>query len=186
MPKNRPGISTATGDDGTTGLADGTRLPKDHPRLAAYGTVDELNAVVGCVLALDTPKVVRSFLTAVQSELFILGSDLATPLGSRLTVPRITEDHVKQVELAGMALEQGLPPLQNFILPGGTPAAAHLHLARTVCRRAERCVQALARLEPVSPHALIYLNRLSDYLFLAAREVNRDAGKEETTWSITY
>jgi cob(I)alamin adenosyltransferase len=163
-------IATKTGDQGSTGLADGKRVSKASPRIAAYGTVDELNAALGLAL-LHVQADLASTLGRVQRELFDLGADLALVKGG----PRITKEHVARLDAELDALEAALPPLQRFILPGGSQGAAALHLARTVCRRAEREVVALAAEEPVDAQALTYLNRLGDLLFLMARKANRDA-----------
>ncbi|HEV8358833.1 MAG TPA: cob(I)yrinic acid a,c-diamide adenosyltransferase [Candidatus Thermoplasmatota archaeon] len=165
-------IATGAGDQGDTGLADGRRLPKSSARIAAYGAVDELNACIGVALThLAGPS--AATLQRVQRELFDLGADLALAKGG----PRITKEHVARLDGELDALEATLPGLKNFILPGGAPAAAALHLARTVCRRAEREVVALARAEPVPQDILVYLNRLGDLLFLMARAANIDAGR---------
>ncbi len=178
-------IYTRTGDDGTTGLFGGGRLLKSHPLLEAYGTVDELNAVLGIVLLYPLPPEVQADLRTLSSWLFIVGADLATPLEARTraSIPCITEEHVRWLEERIDAYEAELPPLRNFILPGGEPAAAHLHLARTVCRRAERAVVAAAERERLNAALLPFLNRLSDYLFIAARLVNYRAGKADTLWT---
>jgi cob(I)alamin adenosyltransferase len=162
-------IATGAGDKGETGLADGKRVPKDSARIRAYGAVDELNSALGlCLVARPDATLQR-----VQRELFDLGADLALAKGG----PRITKEHVARLDQELDALERALPPLKNFILPGGGEAAARLHVARTACRRAERELVALAGAEPVEPHALVYLNRLGDLLFLLARQANRDAGR---------
>lgn len=177
-------IYTKTGDDGTTGLFGGTRVQKDDLRIEAYGTVDELNAVIGITLTAPLPDHVREELTAISSTLFTLGADLATPLDPPpvYAIPRIGVDHVTALERLIDAHDEVLEPLKAFILPGGTPAAAYLHLARTVCRRAERCTVALARREDVGDHVVHYLNRLSDYLFTAARAVNHAASVPDVPW----
>ncbi|MBM3231578.1 cob(I)yrinic acid a,c-diamide adenosyltransferase [Candidatus Peregrinibacteria bacterium] len=178
----RPSLSTATGDDGTTGLYGGTRIAKDDVRIHAYGTVDELNACIGMVLAEPAlPVRLRGQLTQAQSLLFTLGADLATP-EDHPHMLRITALDVSRVEAWGVMLEQDLPRLRHFILPGGSRAGACLHLARTVCRRAERYMVALDTCQPVNAHAMIFMNRLSDYLFLAARACNAAEGVEETEW----
>ena len=167
-------IATGAGDQGHTGLADGTRVPKSSPRIAAYGTVDELNACLGLALAgLQGPM--AATLQRVQRELFDLGADLALVKGG----PRITPEHVGRLDRELDALEAALPPLRSFVLPGGSEAAARLHLARTVCRRAERAVVELHAREPLDSAALVYLNRLSDLLFLMARQANRDVGRPD-------
>ena len=171
-------IYTRTGDDGTTGLGDGTRVPKDSARVEAYGTTDELNSVLGMLLAVPgLPEPVTALLTEVQHELFDMGGELCIP-GHTV----ITAAHVTRLETALDAFNDPLPPLKEFILPGGGPAAATCHLARTVARRAERRVLTLARAETVNPEVLHYLNRLSDLLFLAARTINAAASSPETIW----
>ncbi len=171
-------IVTKTGDHGDTGLVGGMRVMKDDPRLHAYGTVDELNALLGVVLAeKDLPSSLHSQLNRTQSVLFHLGATLATP---NVTSKRsITKAHVQELEEWINAMESVLPPLRQFILPGGSRIAATLHHARTVCRRAERWVITLKETEDVSADVLMYCNRLSDYLFLAARMANVSAGIEE-------
>ena len=170
-------IVTKTGDHGETGLYGGKRLPKDHPRIEAYGTVDELNAVIGCVLAqTGLTETMATQLTHLQHLLFRVGADLATPMESKAKTQRIEPEHVAELEKEIDALESSLAPQQTFILPGGSEAAALLHLARTVCRRAERCLVHLKAQEPVNEQVLIFLNRLSDYLFLLARKANADTG----------
>ena len=169
-------IVTKTGDTGMTGLYGGARVPKHSPRIEACGTVDELNAAIGVAIAsADLSRGLRQQLTAVQHSLFRVGGDLATPLAGQEKQERVGAQHVDVLEEWITILESSLSPQRTFILPGGTPAAAHLHLARTVCRRAERRVSALMGIEVINPAVQIYLNRLSDYLFLAARECNREA-----------
>jgi cob(I)alamin adenosyltransferase len=175
-------IYTRTGDDGTTGLFGGARVAKSHPRIETYGTVDELNAVVGIALTLDPPARLRAVLLRTQHDLFVLGADLATPAGAKPYVPRIAADHVDALEADIDAFEADLPPLRHFILPGGAPHAAQLHVARTVCRRAERLVVEAAAHEPFNEHALVYLNRLSDLLFVAARWANHSAAVADVEW----
>jgi cob(I)alamin adenosyltransferase len=173
-------IYTRTGDDGSTGLGDGTRVPKDSLRVEAYGTVDEANSALGVVLSTPhlPPEIIRC-LTEVQHDLFDLGGELCIP-GHLM----INAAHIERLEKELDALNEGLPPLKEFILPGGGHAAAACHLARTVCRRAERRCWSLARVEVVSPEALQYLNRLSDLLFVIARVLARgDAG--EVVWRRT-
>jgi cob(I)alamin adenosyltransferase len=171
-------IYTRTGDDGTTGLGDGTRTPKDSARVEAYGTVDELNSAIGVVLAVRTlPQAVRDCLTEVQHDLFDLGGELCIP-GHRA----ITAEFVSRLETALDGFNERLPPLREFILPGGGPAAAACHLARTICRRAERRVRTLTRTEGVAPEVLMYLNRLSDLLFVLARVIARHERGSEVLW----
>ena len=184
-------IYTRTGDEGETGLFGGPRVPKDAARVEAYGAVDELNAVLGGAAAgLDgeASSDLAEMLHEIQSTLFDLGGELATPdareraATGKLT-PLLAEGASERLEGWIDALEQELEPLTQFILPGGAPVAAALHLARTVCRRAERRVVTLGASEEVSDEVLIYLNRLSDFLFVAARAVNRRSGVEEPRWA---
>jgi cob(I)alamin adenosyltransferase len=171
-------IYTRTGDDGTTGLGDGNRVPKDSVRVEAYGTVDELNSAVGVLLAVPgLPPAVSACLTQVQHELFDLGGELCIP-GHRA----INTSQVTRLEQALDAFNDPLPPLKEFILPGGGPAAAACHLARTIARRAERRVCTLARAEAVSPEVAQYLNRLSDLLFVLARVLARHERGAEVLW----
>ena len=168
-------IYTRTGDDGSTGLADGSRRAKDAPCVAAYGTADEANSVIG-IARLHTEGDLDAMLARIQNDLFDVGADLATPgddFGPETTSLRATDAQVARLEAEIDAMNEGLDPLTSFILPGGTPAAAYLHLARTVVRRAERLAVTAARTEPVNPAAIRYLNRLSDHLFVAARAANR-------------
>lgn len=172
-------IVTKTGDTGETGIVGATRLPKSHVRIHAYGSVDELNALLGVVLTKhQLPHDVKTGLLRIQHELFTLGADLATPLV--LTVPRIKQEHIAPLEQEIREWESVLPELKNFILPGGSSAGAELHHARTVCRRAERWIVALKQEEKINELALQYVNRLGDYLFLAARVANGEAGVPET------
>jgi len=170
-------IYTRTGDDGTTGLGDGTRVPKDHPRVEAYGCVDELNSVIGLLLSETLPDPLEQALTAIQHKLFDLGGELCIPGRTVLT-----EDEVANVEILLDHLNADLSPLKEFILPGGSRAAALCHLARTVCRRAERRLLTLSVRDSVAPASLKYLNRLSDLLFVMARALNRAAGKADVYW----
>lgn len=171
-------IVTKMGDSGTTGLLGGSRVSKSSPRLHAYGTVDELNAILGLVLTEENfPDPLRIQLHSLQHTLFRLGSDLSAP--THLPTPRMNEKDVIGLEEWIATFEQHLPPLQNFIVPGGCRVAALLHLARTICRRAERWVVSLAEEEGINLHAKIYLNRLSDYFFLAARSANHQRGQTE-------
>lgn len=174
-------IVTKTGDKGTTGLFGGERVPKDSPRIEAYGTVDELNACLGVAIAEETmPSALKAQLTEVQHLLFRVGGDLATPPSKRVKEDRIAKEHTEQIEAWIVKLEASLPPQMKFLLPGGSKPSAALHLARTVCRRAERRVVTLARKEDVNPEVRLFLNRLGDYLFLAARKANVELGEEET------
>lgn len=171
-------IYTRTGDDGSTGLGDGTRVPKDSLRVAAYGTVDELNSVVGMILAVrDVPDAVRASLSRVQHELFDVGGELCVP-GMTL----VQAAWVDRLENDLDAFNADLPPLKDFILPGGGSAAAACHLARAVCRRAERLVVTLGRDDTVGEALLRYLNRLSDLLFVLARVLARAEGGSEVLW----
>jgi cob(I)alamin adenosyltransferase len=171
-------ITTRTGDAGETGLADGSRLPKDSPRIAALGEVDELNSLIGVLLAEQVPEAIRAALAEVQHDLFDLGGELAIPGHAALT-----EAHVTRLEGLTQTLNADLAPLKEFILPGGARAAALAHLARTVCRRAERSVIALARAdENVTAASRVYLNRLSDLLFVLGRVLNRAAGGSDVLW----
>jgi cob(I)alamin adenosyltransferase len=174
-------IYTRTGDDGTTGLGDGTRVPKTHARIEAYGTVDEANSALGMVLAVSgLPEAITAALTQIQHELFDLGSELAVP-GYRV----ITDDHVTRLEQALDGFNEHLPPLKEFILPGGGPATSTCHLARTITRRAERCVWALPPEEQLAPQVARYLNRLSDLLFVVARVLARHERGAEVLWKRT-
>lgn len=171
-------IYTRTGDDGTTGLGDGSRVPKDSLRVEAFGTVDELNSAIGVLLATpDIPPGVSASLTEVQHELFDLGGELCIP-GHRV----ITAEHVMRLERSLDEFNDTLPPLKEFILPGGGPGAAACHLARAIARRAERRVWALCRAESVSTEVAKYLNRLSDLLFVLARVLARHERGAEVLW----
>jgi len=179
-------IYTKTGDAGTTALASGERRPKHDLRIEAYGTVDETNAVVGqarLVTASAHPEL-DAVLGRIQNDLFDLGADLATPETEEPPAYpplRVTEGQVSAIEAEIDRLNADLEPLRSFVLPGGSPAAAHLHLARTVSRRAERVMTALAAEETVNPSAIVYVNRLSDFFFVAARWVN-DKGGQDVLW----
>jgi cob(I)alamin adenosyltransferase len=180
-------IYTRTGDDGTTSLFGGERVGKGNPRIDAYGTVDETNSVVGLARAhLDgEPGAERldPVLGAIQEELFILGADLATPVDAKPMVPRIEDEHVEQVEERIDDFDADLAPLKKFVLPGGSPVGASLHSARTVCRRAERLAVQAGASTPINDEAVVYLNRLSDLLFVLARWANKQAGMREDTWT---
>jgi cob(I)alamin adenosyltransferase len=216
-------LYTRTGDDGTTGLFGGQRVPKDHPRVAAYGDIDELNAALGLVASelsrlktdvMETPRLTSRqarpdhhdaqsarktgvasnspafldlaphILTNLQSRLFDIGADLATPPGSKheSKVMRMTAAHVKEAEQWIDEIDAGNSPMKSFVLPGGTELASRLHLARTICRRAERSMVQLQRSEPITPAALIYINRVADLLFAMARRANADAGVPDVPW----
>jgi len=171
-------IYTRTGDDGTTGLGDGSRVPKTHARIEAYGTVDEANSAIGVILAVpNLPPAVAEALTQIQHELFDLGGELAVP-GYRA----IQDSHIDQLEQCLDRFNEPLPPLKEFILPGGGPAAAACHLARAITRRAERNAWALAQSETVAPEVTRYLNRLSDLLFVVARVLARHENGQEVLW----
>ncbi|MET0717552.1 MAG: cob(I)yrinic acid a,c-diamide adenosyltransferase [Pseudoxanthomonas sp.] len=170
-------IYTRTGDDGTTGLGDGTRVGKDSARVNAYGTVDEANSSIGVVLAAQMPEDVRNLLTTVQHQLFDLGGELCIPGHAA-----ISADDVDALERQLDRYNEALPPLKDFILPAGGEAAARCHLARTIVRRAERETVTLARHDAVRPEAIRYLNRLSDLLFVLARVLARADGQGEVLW----
>jgi len=170
-------ITTRTGDAGETGLGDGSRVPKDSARIGALGEVDELNSVIGLLLAETMPDAVREALLGVQHDLFDLGGELSIPGHST-----VTAQHVRRLEGLVETFNHDLAPLKEFILPGGSRQAALAHLGRTVCRRAERALVGLARAEQVSGSSRIYLNRLSDLLFVLGRVLNRHAGIGDVLW----
>jgi len=179
-------IYTRTGDDGTTGLVDGSRLSKDSARVRAYGEVDETNAVIGLVRLHLQNQNLNQMLSRIQNDLFDLGADLATPLPAEGEADseyalRIIPEQASRLESELDELNGDLEPLTSFVLPGGSPPAAYLHQARTVCRRAERTVVEMMTTEAVNPSALTYLNRLSDFLFVAARWCN-DQGEGDVNW----
>jgi cob(I)alamin adenosyltransferase len=179
-------IYTRTGDAGETGLFGGGRVPKDHPRVQAYGDVDELNSALGVARATPPADLLNDVLERVQRDLFALGGQLATPDPERvkkaLAKAELSEGRIAEFERLMDEADRALEPLRAFILPAGSPKAAALHLARTVCRRAERSVVRLAREEPVPDLFVIYLNRLSDLLFTLARLANQRAGAQDMTW----
>lgn len=177
-------IYTRTGDDGTTALGTSRRVRKDSPRVEAYGSLDELNSFLGLAIANGLVADSSAELLRIQSELFNAGSDLAVPEEDKRNraVPVLEERHVRDLELWIDRMLVDLPPLENFVLPGGTRSAAMLHVARATCRRAERRVLTLAREEPVGDWVVRYLNRLSDALFVAARRENAAAGRGEVLW----
>jgi cob(I)alamin adenosyltransferase len=179
-------IYTRTGDQGETGLFGGGRVPKSHLRVAAYGELDELNAAVGWAITQVEASELADRLTTIQRDLFALGAHLATPAGapSRKHLPELPRERPRQFEAWMDEAAGELGELSHFILPGGSPAGAALHLARTVCRRAERAAVELSRAEDVDRDVIVYLNRLSDLLFELARLVNRRAGVEETPWQV--
>jgi cob(I)alamin adenosyltransferase len=199
-------IYTKTGDDGETSLGDGSRVPKTHLRISAYGNVDELNSVIGLAMSVDLPKEIAGWLLRIQNNLFDLGADLCVPERepgrdapdradtarlsdeesgdeeSETTPLRVTAEQVEQLEHWIDSANERLTPLESFILPGGTAVAAHLHHARTVCRRAEIAILQLAAQEPINPQIAIYLNRLSDLLFVLARVCNNN-GEDDVLWA---
>lgn len=178
-------IYTRKGDDGSTGLGGGQRVPKDTLRVAAYGTVDELNSHLGVVLASGPAERLRGELQRIQNELFHLGSDLCFLEADKaqFSLPQIEPRHVEMLEVLMDELNEALGPLENFVLPGGTTAASALHVARTVCRRAEREAIALAREEAIGSQVVAYLNRLSDALFVMARYDNHVHDRPEPLWN---
>jgi cob(I)alamin adenosyltransferase len=179
-------IYTRTGDEGETGLFGGGRVPKDHPRVVAYGDVDELNSAIGVARATPPVELFDPLLESVQRDLFAIGGQLATPdpdkVARALEKADLSETRVAEFERAMDAADEELPPLRAFVLPGGAPKAAALHLARTVCRRAERSVVHLAGEGPMPGLFVVYLNRLSDLLFTLARVANHRAGTGDVTW----
>jgi cob(I)alamin adenosyltransferase len=180
-------IYTRTGDGGDTGLFGGGRVPKSHARVEAYGAVDELNAQLGLAVGSIGDAVLRDRIHVLQSDLFTIGAHLATPPAvdrpkARSHLPELPAGRSPEIEAWIDEMEAGLEPLKSFILPGGCPAAAALHVCRTVCRRAERRVVALSATDTVDASILVLLNRISDFLFVAARSENRAAGVEEPRW----
>jgi cob(I)alamin adenosyltransferase len=177
-------IYTRVGDEGMTGLGGGKRVSKDSARVSTYGTVDELNSQIGLALATGLCARLTAELGPIQNQLFDLGSDLATPATSqaRHPVPTVEPRHIERLEALIDEFNEVVGPLTNFLLPGGSPGAAQLHVARTVCRRAERSAVTLAREEPIGPTVLPYLNRLSDALFVMARYENHERGVTEPLW----
>ena len=176
-------IYTRTGDDGTTGLFGAGRVTKDHVRIEALGAVDETNAALGAAHAIaDQQPVLLELLSALQNDLFVAGADLATPLATRAQTRRIAAEHVSKLEETIDAIGEPLEPLTHFVLPGGNDLAARLHSARVVCRRAERRVTTLAEQESINRQVVIFLNRLSDLLFVMARRANFDAGVPDVCW----
>lgn len=182
-------LYTRSGDDGTTGLFSGARVSKDHPRIMAYGTVDEFNACLGLCTSLmregKQMEVMRHILQSVQSRMFDIGADLATPEGAKneSKINRISDRHVAEAEGWIDQIDSQNHPLQTFVMPGGTELAARLHLARTVCRRAERLIVGLAHTEPIGEPVLRYMNRVSDLLFAMARLSNKIDGVGDTPWT---
>ncbi len=178
-PLRKSPIYTRAGDRGETSLFGGQRVPKDHPRVATYGALDELNSALGVSISFLRQRRVAALLRQVQSDLFQLGAELASPGSDRF---RLAVERVAWLERAIDEYDAKVEPLKSFVLPGGAPAAAFLHLARTFCRRAEREAVALSQREEVAAHVLAYLNRLSDLLFVLARYVNKAEGRRETPW----
>lgn len=177
-------IYTKTGDAGETGLFGGGRVPKDDPRVEAYGEVDELNAALGLARSLGLTGELDALAQKLQDQLFTVGAVLATPQGTRAAahIPKIDPAWIDAMERAMDALEAELPPLTHFVLPGGGPASSGLHLSRTICRRAERKVVALTRAGTVEGQVVVYLNRLSDLLFMMARAANHRTGLKDVLW----
>lgn len=176
-------IYTRTGDAGTTGLLGGTRLPKNHIRIEAYGTVDELNANIGLLRDNDALAPFRHELIAVQEDLFVLGSQLASdPEKNTMKLPELDPERISMLEFAMDTMDADLPPMRNFVLPGGHPAVSQCHITRCVCRRAERATIALAQTSFVDPLLIRYLNRLSDYFFVLARKVTHELNVTEMPW----
>ncbi|MDR1004334.1 MAG: cob(I)yrinic acid a,c-diamide adenosyltransferase [Prevotellaceae bacterium] len=177
-------VYTKTGDRGTTSLVGGARVSKTHVRLEAYGTVDELNAQLGVLVTLLTDEPDRQFVQRIQHKLFSAGAYLATDTSTTTLRASIVPDDVQQMELEIDRLDALLPPLHAFVLPGGSAAAATAHVCRTVCRRAERRILALAETATISADLLAYVNRLSDYLFVLSRKCNQDTKKDEIFWAM--
>ncbi len=175
-------IYTKKGDTGTTSLIGGTKVAKFHYRIDAYGSIDELNGFIGLIRDYIEDEHISSFLYQTQNNLFVIGSILASDGKSQMKLPEINEDHVDQMEKEIDRVEQELPPLQNFILPGGHPVVSYCHVGRSVCRRAERKTVQLNENERVNPLIITYLNRLSDYFFVLARKMAKDLNVEEVPW----
>jgi cob(I)alamin adenosyltransferase len=177
-------VYTRAGDDGTTALVGGQRVPKDSLRIEAYGTIDELNSTIGVAVASNLSPRLAEPLETIQQVLFNLGSRLALDPSDadRIQLPGVAKEHVARLEAWIDEWNETLPDLKSFILPGGSVASAQLHVARTVCRRAERVILALHREQPVEPEVIAYVNRLSDLLFVAARAENVDKGETEVLW----
>lgn len=183
-------IYTKTGDKGTTALFGGTRVPKSHIRIDAYGTVDELNSHIGLVKDTYANEHTKQLLNRIQDRLFTIGAILATDPEKaklkngkeRLSIPKITDEDIEQLEQEIDLMNEALPPMTHFILPGGHPSVSYCHITRCVCRRAERLATALYNLTPFEEKVLQYLNRLSDYLFVLARKISKDVNAEEVKW----
>ena len=177
-------IYTKTGDDGTTGLIGGTRVPKDHIRIEAYGTVDELNSYVGLIRSQEISKELQNKLAEIQDRLFTIGASLASdPIKSKMKIPDLLESDVEFLEKEMDSMNEELPELKNFILPGGNSVTSYCHLARCVCRRAERITIHLSRESSVEELLIKYLNRLSDYFFVLSRKLAHNAKVEEFIWN---
>ena len=183
-------IYTKTGDAGTTALFGGTRVPKHHIRIESYGTVDELNSYIGLIRDQKIDARSTEILTHIQNKLFTVGAILATPPEKetlkngkeRLNIPKISEEEITLLEKEMDTMNDSLPPMTHFVLPGGHPTVSHCHIARCVCRRAERMATLLNEETPVDPRVLKYLNRLSDYLFVLARKLSKDLNANEVKW----
>lgn len=183
-------VYTKTGDKGTTALFGGTRVPKHHIRIESYGTIDELNSHIGLIRDQNINQLYKNTLMIIQDRLFTVGSTLATDpkkaiLKSgkeRLNIPKISAEDIERLEKEIDLMEDSLPPMTHFILPGGHQTVSFCHIARTVCRRAERLASHLNELEPFQPETLMYINRLSDYLFVLARKLSHDLNAEEIQW----
>jgi cob(I)alamin adenosyltransferase len=177
-------IYTKTGDTGTTGLFGGDRVPKSHYRVDAYGTVDELNAYIGMVRDHTTDGQRKALLIDIQNHLFSIGAQLATPTeGGKASIPKLAEEDILQLENEIDRMEESLPAMKHFILPGGHVSVSFCHIARCVCRRAERLTVALDQKEPVDPLVIKYMNRLSDYLFVLSRKISQEVEAEEIPWN---
>lgn len=176
-------IYTKTGDKGQTSLIGGTRVAKHHIRIEAYGTVDELNSWMGVVRDSISGETTKQLIIDIQEKLFTIGSHLASdPEKSRMKLPEINDEHVAVMEAAMDAIEKTVPPMKNFVLPGGHLAVSHCHVARCVCRRAERCIIHLSETAEVNEVIIRYVNRLSDYLFMLSRKLTHELGAEEIPW----
>ncbi|MBI1185615.1 cob(I)yrinic acid a,c-diamide adenosyltransferase [bacterium] len=175
-------VYTKTGDKGETSLIGGVRVPKSHLRIEAYGTIDELNSFIGLVRDFTTNDIQNKLLYKVQNTLFVVGSNLASVPSAKMEIPNLQEQEISELEEAIDTMEADLPPLKNFILPGGHPSVSHAHVARCVCRRCERLCVALNSHEAIDKSIIPYLNRLSDYLFVLGRFLAKEAGVEEVIW----
>lgn len=175
-------IYTKTGDDGTTGLFGGARLPKDHIRIEAYGTVDELNSVIGWLMSTIPDRQIDSLLQTIQSRLFTVGSNLASQPGKDMITPDLVDEDIHLIEESIDKMQETLPPLKHFIMPGGSLSVSAAHMARTICRRAERRCVTLSHASAVEPIIILYLNRLSDFFFVLARWLGHREGVQEIKW----